>query len=238
LEAEATGIIGKPSDMFVPGFGDVDPARAGEDRGPALIAVAVIGMAVSTLAVVMRFWSRAVASTLVHGLDDWAMLLTLAFSHTFCAFAIYMTTVGLGKHAWAVPLEYLKPSLTAQRIALVFYTATIWGIKITALLMYGRLFHTSPRFVLLLRISGAAITVWWLITAIYPWFFCSPVAKNVDPFMEGTCWENIPWYYASAFINAFFDLLVLALPVPVVWRLRMTRRKKIAVTFVFLLGYA
>ncbi|GAB1312719.1 Rhodopsin domain-containing protein [Madurella fahalii] len=219
------------------GFTDIDPAEASANRGPSVVAVATIGIAVSTLAVVLRFWSRAVASTLVLWWDDWAMLLTILLSHAFLALDIYMTTVGLGRHAWAVPMENLPSMITAQRLGVVFYTATVWGIKISALLLYGRLFRTSQRFVMVLRVTGVVVTIWWLITAIYPWSFCDPIAKNIDPFLPGTCWENIPWYYASSFFNAFFDLVVLALPVPIIWRLRTSRRKKFAVTMVLLLGY-
>lgn len=223
--------------MSSPGFTDVDPAEANADRGPSVVAVASICLAVSTTAVALRFWSRAVASTLIFWWDDWAMLLTILFSHAFLAIEIYMTTLGLGKHSWTIPLENLKPNITAQRVSLVLYTSTIWGIKVSALLMYGRLFHMSQRFVVILRITGVVATIWWILTAIYPWSFCDPIAKNIDPFLPGTCWENIPWYYASSFINAFLDLVVLILPVPVIWRLRMSRRKKFAVTMVLLLGY-
>lgn len=219
-------------------FTNMDPATSAADRGPSVVAVAVVGIVVSTIAVIMRFWSRAVASTLVLWWDDWAMLITVLFSHTFMAIDIYMTTVGLGKHSWVIPLENLKPEIQAQRVGLVFYAATIWGIKISALLLYSRLFDkSSPRFGMVLKATGVVVTIWWIIISIYPWSFCNPIAKNMDPMLPGECWESKPWYYASAFINAFLDLWVLLLPMPIVWKLRMSRKKKIAVTGVFLFGY-
>jgi len=216
---------------------DIDPIAAAADRGPSIVAVAGLGIALPTVAVALRFWSRTVASTLVHWWDDWAILLTVVFSHAFLSIQIYMTTVGLGKHSWTIPMENLKSNITTQRIGLVLYTSTIWGIKISALLMYARLFFISKRFVMVLRITGAISTIWWIIMAIYPWTFCDPIAKNVDPMLPGICWENRAWYFASCFINAFLDLAVLVLPIPVIWRTRMTRHKKLAVTMVLLLGY-
>ncbi|KAK0716602.1 hypothetical protein B0T21DRAFT_64384 [Apiosordaria backusii] len=219
-------------------FTAIDPAVSAADRGPSVVAVAVVGITVSTLAVAMRFWSRLVASTLVWWWDDWAMLGTLLFSHTFMGLMVYMTTVGLGKHWWVVPMEHLKPQIQSQRVGLVFYAATIWGIKISALLLYSRLFDkSSPRFGIVLKITAAVCTVWWIFLSIYPWTFCNPIAKNMDPMIDGECWENIPWYYASAFINAGLDLWVLLLPMPIIWRLRMSAKKKIGVTGVFLFGY-
>jgi hypothetical protein len=218
-------------------LGSMTTAADSANRGPSVVAVAAIGIAVSTIAVGLRFWSRAVASTLVLWWDDWALLVTILFSHGFLAADIYMTTVGLGQHSWMIPLENLKPSIIAQRVGLVFYTCTIWGIKISALLLYGRLFHMSERFVMALRATGVVVTIWWIIVTVYPWTFCNPLAKNVDPMLPGTCWENQTWYYASSFINAFLDLAVLLLPMPVIWNLRMTRKKKFAVTSVLFLGY-
>ncbi|KAM7212109.1 hypothetical protein V8F06_012509 [Rhypophila decipiens] len=220
------------------GPGPVDPALLSGDRGPSVVAVAVIGIVVSTLAVVMRFWSRAVASNVVLWWDDWAMLMTVVFSHTLQALSIWLTTVGLGKHKVAIPMQHFVPQFRGQRISLVFYSATIWGIKISALLLYGRLFRISSRFVKVLWATGAIVTAWWIIVTIYPWSFCSPIAKAWDPLLPGTCKESTPWYYASAFINAFLDLVVLLLPMPVIWRLQMKARRKIAVAGVLLIGYS
>jgi hypothetical protein len=43
---------------------------------------------------------------------------------------------------------------------------------------------------------------------------------------------------ANAVCNSVSDLLILALPIPVVWNLALTRRKKITLSLVFAMGSA
>ncbi|KAI4716465.1 hypothetical protein E4T48_07378 [Aureobasidium sp. EXF-10727] len=45
-------------------------------------------------------------------------------------------------------------------------------------------------------------------------------------------------YIANAVCNSVSDLLILALPIPIVWDLQLTRRKKITLSLVFAMGSA
>ncbi|KJZ75224.1 hypothetical protein HIM_05418 [Hirsutella minnesotensis 3608] len=210
-----------------------------DDRGPGIVACAVVAMAVSTIVVILRFWSRVVAASLIFWWDDWAMLLTLAVSHAFLAVNIWWTTIGLGRHAWMVPLDKVTTNAAANITGLTLYSTCIYLIKISALLLYARIFKRSSRaFLRSLAVVGGLMTCWWIMCAIIPWTFCRPWRKNVDPFLPGYCKPHTSWFLASAFINAFLDLVVLLLPTPAIWRLQMNTSKKISVTFVFLLGYS
>lgn len=155
----------------------------------------------------------------------------------FLALNIYWTTVGLGLHAWNIPLDDITPSAVANRVALVFYASVIFLIKISALLMYARIFKIELKFVITLWVVGAVNAIWWIIQLIVPWMFCNPVQKDVNPFLPGTCSAASPWYLGSACINAFFDLIILILPVPVVWSMQMAVSKRISVIIIFVLGY-
>jgi hypothetical protein len=56
-----------------------------DDRVPDVIAVATVGITISTIAVTLRFWSRAVTGMLNFWWDDWLILTTTIFSHAFQA---------------------------------------------------------------------------------------------------------------------------------------------------------
>jgi len=48
---------------------------------------------------------------------------------------------------------------------------------------------------------------------------------------------NVEWFYrAMAIPNTLTDGLILALPMPLIWRLQLPKRQKIALCGVFLLG--
>ncbi|PQE24165.1 integral membrane protein [Rutstroemia sp. NJR-2017a BVV2] len=208
-----------------------------DSRVPNILACAIASIAVSTFAVILRFWSRAVMASLVLWWDDWAILVTLIFSHAFLATNIWWTTVGLGKHSWMLSLDTIKPNAIANRVALVLYATTIMLIKISALLLYRRLFQVERKFNIALWSVGAVCVAWWIVTAIYPWSNCHPISKTVNPLEPGTCVQLTPWYLGSAFINAFLDLVVLVLPIPVIWRLKMSIRRRLLIMSIFVLGY-
>ena len=136
-----------------------------------------------------------------------------------------------------ISLDDIKPNALINLVALVFYATTIWLIKVSALLLYARIFKIDRKFITALWVTGGIVTAWYICTAIVPWTFCRPYRKIIDPFLEGVCYNAEPWYTASAFMNAFFDLVVLILPVPVVWRLQMTLRRKLVITMLFFVGY-
>ncbi|KAI5236360.1 hypothetical protein E4T43_08692 [Aureobasidium subglaciale] len=59
-----------------------------------------------------------------------------------------------------------------------------------------------------------------------------------DIFAEGKCINRPAFYIANAVCNSVSDLLILALPIPIVWNLALTRKKKITLSLVFAMGSA
>jgi hypothetical protein len=219
------------------GLGEIPPPNY-DDRGPGLVACAVVALVVSTIAIIARFWARAVASRMTLWWDDWAILATAVFSHVFLSLEIYWTTVGMGRHAWMIPMEYLWINLILNRIVLMFYATTVWLLKVSALFFYARVFKISKSFRLVLYGVGVFVTLWWFALTLTPWTFCRPWSKTVNPDIPGECIHPTAWYLASSFLNAFTDLVVLLLPMPAVWSLKMTFKKKLSVICVFIVGYA
>ncbi|RYP52642.1 hypothetical protein DL769_010633 [Monosporascus sp. CRB-8-3] len=207
------------------------------DRGPAVVAVGAVSLAISSIAIALRFWSRTQSATISFWWDDYVLLVTTIVSHAFLSLNIAWTNIGLGKHIEAIPPGSLMPTIYISKAAILLYAVCIWLIKVSALLFFARIFSMSRRFRVSLWGFGACVTAWFICTAIVPWFNCSPVSKTLDPFIPGVCFNRMRWFLGSAFINAFADLLILLLPMPLIWRLHMTLHRKISVTFVFILGY-
>ncbi|KAI5205513.1 hypothetical protein E4T42_00453 [Aureobasidium subglaciale] len=69
-------------------------------------------------------------------------------------------------------------------------------------------------------------------------FDCTPVHFQWDIFAEGKCINRPAFYIANAVCNSVSDLLILALPIPIVWNLALTRKKKITLSLVFAMGSA
>ena len=65
-------------------------------------------------------------------------------------------------------------------------------------------------------------------------FQCTPVSYEWNKLIPGTC-VNVPDFYRSySPQNIVTDLLILALPIPTVWKLNASWPKKLGLTFIFL----
>ena len=66
---------------------------------------------------------------------------------------------------------------------------------------------------------------------------CRPFAKNWNPFLPGVCGSSINSVLATSIINLSIDIIILILPMPMIWRLQMAARRKVALTITFGLGF-
>lgn len=69
---------------------------------------------------------------------------------------------------------------------------------------------------------------------------CVPISeafKNA-PGMGGNpkCINAIPMYLSQVYSDVVLDVLILAIPIPLVWKLQLPVKQKIAVLGIFLLG--
>ena len=129
-----------------------------------------------------------------------------------------------------------------QILTEVWYHTATNLLKITALLAYARIFRISRSFRLALWITGAAVVVWWTIYLILlfvlPYVQCTPHQKAITPLTPGHCPSvNRAWYLTSPIINVLFDLVVLVLPLPMIWKLQVKIGQKMQVFLMFFLGY-
>lgn len=119
-------------------------------------------------------------------------------------------------------------------------SASMIFIKLSILLFYRRLFpreNTTARWRtchLALCIASVGVGV---IQCFGIAFQCTPVAFFWDRTIPGGHCINMMAFFRFANIaNLLTDILILAMPIPIVWSLRLDRQKKIGVCGLFLLG--
>ena len=74
----------------------------------------------------------------------------------------------------------------------------------------------------------------WCLEAV---LICRPLRKDWDPQTPGVCGSNKNGVLVGGILNVITDFAIIALPIPMVWRLQMAPQRKIALTFVFGLGF-
>lgn len=208
------------------------------DRGPNIISCATVMLVIPTLTVLIRLWSRLVASRIRFWWDDYMLLATLLCSHVYLAAVIWAVSLGVGKHSWMIPLENLKATLKSQLVQLLFYGLATCFMRLSAITLYARIFRVSSISKILLWGLGATVTAWGVCVLVVPWTNCHPLKKTIDRSIPGTCLVRTKWYIAAAVIAFLLDIAILLTPMPMVWRLNLRTKKKILVTVTLVLGYA
>ncbi|KAI1088701.1 hypothetical protein F5B19DRAFT_470210 [Rostrohypoxylon terebratum] len=200
------------------------------------IAIHTVFLTISTLSVIMRIYTRLYVSRVSLGVDDYLCLLAYALTATYSGLLLTCFHWGIGRHIWDEPVIWLIPALKFQTIAAQIYFAATTVIKLSLLFLYRRIFNlqkTAKWFVnggiVLVTLMGVAI----LLAII---FFCIPVAKAWDDSIPGHCSSPAPVSYLSGAWNAFVDIYVLILPIPLLWGLNMGPRRKIRLGAVFGIG--
>jgi len=60
-------------------------------------------------------------------------------------------------------------------------------------------------------------------------FACSPIAKQWDPDIPGTCIDTLPTYFALGGTSLAWDVLIIVLPFPILRRLQLDKRNKVRI---------
>ncbi|KAL9577120.1 MAG: hypothetical protein Q9212_006576 [Teloschistes hypoglaucus] len=187
------------------------------------------------------------------GWDDFAIIVALCFAISrLVVDEIALHHFGAGRHYWDIPPEYYNGFLTASLSHLFpiratiavdgyLYIVAIAAAKISLLLFLYRIFHIDKRFRIAAWITGAVLVLWSLITILLAIFSCKPIRASwdlkvrMDP--KTVCYpkaydvENI-----YGFCNVITDVVLIALPIPLVWKMQVSRKKKFAVAMVFATG--
>ncbi|MDI1484990.1 MAG: hypothetical protein OHK93_000124 [Ramalina farinacea] len=145
----------------------------------------------------------------------------------------------MGRKPTEVPLLNLKKYLQSLYAFELFYLADFGFCKVSILLFYQRVFaHTALR----------RTWIWSLLAFIVVWTFvfeaafvvqCLPIhyfwTKIEDP-AGGTCVNLQILYAIHATINVLTDLIIYVYPMPIVWKLNVSRMQKVGLLTCFAAG--
>ncbi|KAL2000397.1 hypothetical protein VTN02DRAFT_3177 [Thermoascus thermophilus] len=187
----------------------------------SIVLVTSFLLAFSTLAVALRLYARRLTAAVLY-LDDKIIIVALFLSYGNCICEYVGLYYGLGKHASEVGEEKAARYLIEGPLSI--------------LLFYQRLFPVAP-MKLACRYLQIFLIVWHVTFQTTAIFQCTPIRYFWDRSLPGgRCINIIAFYIALAATNCATDVILLFLPIPMVWNLRVRRSKKVALSGVFMLG--
>ncbi|KAK8062653.1 hypothetical protein PG997_014750 [Apiospora hydei] len=188
------------------------PAAALESRASMLLSVNIVLMAMATIFISLRFYTRYVVLNRL-GYDDWMALLALH---------------GLGRHVNTIlnPAG-LKTYTEYLWFSVLWYNTAIMSTKLALLAQYHRVLPIQS-----LRRACAALQVviglWGLSQIMLSIFTCFPIQA---------CIPTLPLAYQNAAGNIVTYIAVLVLPLPALSSLRLPRAQKCLLIGIFCLGF-
>lgn len=119
----------------------------------------------------------------------------------------------------------------------IAYICTLTCTKISILIWYRRIFPPKRLGIIIWVLMGLA-TAWGVAYVIALLLGCSPFRVFWNPIPSQHCHNGggNAFVIANAVTNITIDIPILALPIPIIWKLQIRDGKKWGVRGVFLLG--
>lgn len=108
--------------------------------------------------------------------------------------------------------------------------------KTSLLFLYYRIFGVVKYFRYALWASAFVVLAYWIPTTILAFLGCTPFERNWDKSIPGSCVNLVAFFRWNGICNLLIDVLILALPLPMVWRLNVAVRQRVELSGIFLLG--
>ena len=129
-------------------------------------------------------------------------------------------------------LETILKMLVAYEL---IYATSISTIKISVLLFYLRVF-VNRGLRTATKIALGLVGLWTIGNILQVFLICRPFEKAYSLTAEGTCGNQVASFIAIGAFNIVTDIIILALPLPTVWALKMSTPAKFGLTGIFLVG--
>lgn len=118
----------------------------------------------------------------------------------------------------------------------VLWFSAVIVVQLSIIFFYIRVFGVSTNFKPTCHGLIAMITLFWVSGFFSLIFNCTPISRSWDSSESGTCLPYGPYCASVGVLHVFFDLAIVALPLPVIWRLKMDRRTKLMLSGLLCLG--
>ncbi|CAL5869257.1 uncharacterized protein PFLUO_LOCUS3485 [Penicillium psychrofluorescens] len=207
-----------------------------EDETALIIAINLLFPILALSAVFLRFYVRRYTNR-SPWVDDYAALSSAILTITRAGVVIALTRWGIGLDDAYIPPENEIPIGKLQYVTGPLYTLALLGFKVALLTSYYRMGGFVKTYRIIIIIVLVAVILNQVLFTFLVFLTCIPIAKQWDPSIPGHCISALGLYYAIAAMSIVFDLIIIALPLPVLWRLSLQRKQKLVLTFIFTLGF-
>ncbi|KAK1469791.1 hypothetical protein CMEL01_01558 [Colletotrichum melonis] len=204
-------------------------------HGKAVIACATISVGLAGLIVGLRFFARLYPARLL-GKEDWCIFIAWLFSAATSIGMCLQVKTGMAEEFSTLSVYQQQTFFKWAYLTIIFYNTGLACVKVSILLLYLRILrdlnYRKACYVVLFFV--VCVSLWTVLSSI---FFCVPITKNWDRAVTGVCFsQGIAWFVNAA-LNILTDFAILILPLPILPKIKQSRRQKIGLYLIFALGF-
>ncbi|PWY92783.1 hypothetical protein BO70DRAFT_425449 [Aspergillus heteromorphus CBS 117.55] len=199
------------------------------------LPVAITFLCLATVVVVLRLVVRLYVLR-KPGWDDLLIGGSLIVDIIFFAFLVLEIKYGLGRNLDELSAEELQLQLKSLYATIILYNTTLTLTKLSLIVLYRRLFPPKG-YQILLSITLCIVLAtgtWMIFSAI---LFCIPVRAFWDTSIPHTCLSQDVVWGLNAALQITTDLGLVVIPLPILARLKLPMRQRVALMGVFGLGF-
>ncbi|KAH7176136.1 hypothetical protein EDB81DRAFT_897190 [Dactylonectria macrodidyma] len=207
-----------------------------EYSGQPVVVANIACLAIATLVWALRLFTKL---KIVRTVDysDYLLVPAWISAVAFASANIIQCSYGLGVHIWDVPIAKFSPTfLQLQVTTQALYCVSMMFTKLSLLAIYIRI-SPSRRFRAAVYLLMAIVTGYSFSAVLVAIFQCNPVEMAWDiTITDGSCIDRMAYFVATLALNVTTDLFMLALPIPMLWRVKMPMRQKLGLIGILMTG--
>ncbi|TEA09985.1 hypothetical protein C8034_v011117 [Colletotrichum sidae] len=213
-----------------------------ETRGPANQIVSLILLAIASIILAIRIYTRKCISK-GFGWDDILVVLAYIPAAAFVVVGmISMDRYGWGRHIWDVPVDRYTSSLQMGLASQILFDLATTFTKLSMLALIYRIAHeASYKFCILVIGLGVFIGINGVIFMVVAMLQCRPLSLywtlSIGP---QNCINEAAHLLSASIINTLTDFVVVLLPlalVRVVYKNKLSPRQLLIVNLLFGTGF-
>ncbi|KAF2142053.1 GMC oxidoreductase [Aplosporella prunicola CBS 121167] len=209
------------------------------DNTKAVSYTGVIGGIIALVAYILRMVSRLPQFGGKVGWDDAVMTFAVLLVIPLTCLSVVLADVGLGRDIWTLPFKNITQVLYIYYFDEDLYLTALPMIKISILCFYLRIFPERNFRRIVYGVIGCCVGygIAFLLVSV---FQCRPISyawTQWDGEHQGSCNNINAQGWTSAAINVVLDLVVIILPLPLLAKLQLNKRKKALLMLMFCVGF-
>ncbi|KAI8622891.1 hypothetical protein F5Y19DRAFT_460659 [Xylariaceae sp. FL1651] len=210
-------------------------AHPEDNLSNSTVTACAVSSALATVFLILRAWSkRLLYGRLRLEVNDWLCFTAWALFISSESLLAVSTRYGFGRH-----VAFVTNPRMLQILSLVIenlYALEIALLKLSILSLYQQLFKQHKLFYRATWIVGffvASLGIWVILATNLQ---CIPIAATWDPTIDAYCIRYGLSALLAYIVNIVIDLVILAMPIPCVLKLKLSAHRKRMLMLTFATG--